>query len=37
MEVQVRYPFNLDLEEYDMNNAIESANCIRDFMIDKVK
>lgn len=35
--VQVRYPFNLDLEEYDMKNAIESANSIRDFIIDKVK
>lgn len=35
--VQVRYPFNLDLEEYDMRNAIESANSIRNFIIDKVK
>jgi len=35
--VQVRYPFSLDLEEYDMTNAIKSANSIRDFILDKVK
>ena len=35
--VQVRYPFHLDLEEYDMKKAIESANAIKDFILCKSK
>ncbi len=35
--VQVRYPFNLELEEYDMKKAIESAESIRNFILDKLK
>lgn len=30
--VHVRYPFHIDLEEYDMKKAIESANNIKDFI-----
>jgi len=34
--VQVRYPFHLDLEENDMRKAIESAETIRSFILNKV-
>ncbi|SHJ95893.1 HEPN domain-containing protein [Tepidibacter formicigenes] len=35
--VQVRYPFNIELEEQDMKMAIESAERIEKFILDKLK
>ena len=34
--VQVRYPFHLELQEYDMKKAIESAETISNFILSKV-
>ena len=33
--VQVRYPFNLEIEEHDVITAIESAERIREFVLNK--
>lgn len=35
--VQVRYPFRIELEDCDMKKAIESAERIRKFVMEKVK
>lgn len=35
--VQVRYPFNLEIEEYNMKKAIESAVKIKEFILSKGK
>lgn len=35
--VQVRYPFYLELEKHDAEKAIESAERIRDFVLNKAK
>lgn len=35
--VQVRYPFHLELEEYDMRKAIESADRIKIFVLNKAE
>ncbi|SHH84037.1 HEPN domain-containing protein [Caloranaerobacter azorensis DSM 13643] len=35
--VQVRYPFRIELEEQDMKKALESAERIKNFILDKVK
>ena len=34
--VQIRYPFHLDLEEYDVKKAIKSAENIKKFILNKV-
>lgn len=34
--VQIRYPFHLDVEENDVNNAAESAERIKKFILDKI-
>ena len=35
--VQVRYPFNIELEEQDMKKAIESAEKIEEFIKSKIR
>lgn len=35
--VQVRYPFHLEIEEYDMKKAIESAEKIKEIVLNKVE